>query len=112
MNPIKVLLLIVMTLFGSLGGFYFKKASSFLSKSILSLFLFLSIGGFFYVAGALLNILLLKRLPYSIVFPLTSITYFWTMLISRIWLKEKITKKKLIGISLILVGCILLSRHT
>jgi drug/metabolite transporter (DMT)-like permease len=101
-----------MTFFGSLGGFYLKKASSSFQTSIKNLFVFLAIGGIFYVAGAVINIILLKRLPYSIVFPLTSVTYFWTMLLSSVWLKERFTMKKLIGVTLILTGCIFLSLNS
>jgi uncharacterized membrane protein len=98
-----------MTFFGSLGGLFFKKASSSFQGSIKKAFLFIVIGGCFYIAASLLNILLLKRLPYSIVFPLTSITYFWTIFLSSLLLKEKVTVKKIIGVSLILLGCVCLS---
>jgi drug/metabolite transporter (DMT)-like permease len=110
-NPINILLLIVMTLFGALGGFFFKKSTTSLQKSVKGFVLYVTVGGIFYVVGAVLNILLLKGLPYSIVFPLTSVTYFWTMIISSLWLKEKITKKKVIGVTLVLIGCIFLSIH-
>lgn len=101
------LLFPVMTLFGSLGAFFFKKGTEKL-KGLVSLFLIweIYVGGFFYVTAALLNIVALKYLPYSIVIPLTSITYIWTLIIARIALGEKITVKKVIGIILILIGSI------
>lgn len=108
-NPINILLLVVMTFFGSLGGLFLKKASSSIHTSINKLISFLALGGIFYVAGAILNIFLLKRLPYTIVFPLTSVTYFWTIILSSVGLKERITGRKLIAVTLILVGCICLS---
>jgi len=43
-----------------------------------------------------------------LVLPLTSITYIWTMLVSYLALKEKITKNKIIGVILICVGAVLL----
>ncbi|WP_310196946.1 EamA family transporter [Neobacillus niacini] len=97
-----------MTFFGSLGGYFFKKASSH-SLGFNKGFLFnLCLGGFFYVLGALLNILLLKYLPYTIVYPLTSITYLWTMILSYFLLSEKINYKKIGGVSLIGLGSFLL----
>jgi hypothetical protein len=42
---------------------------------------------------AIINILVLKQLPYTIVFPLTSITYIWTLMISYFLLGEKIKGK-------------------
>ncbi len=100
-------ILIFMTLSGALGGYFFKKASSFdLKVDLVSFSKFFITGGLFYFAGAVLNIVILKHLPYTIVFPLTSITYVWTMIISFFLLKEKITFKKMIGVSLIILGSI------
>lgn len=105
-----ILLLITMTLFGAFGGFFFKKASGVKNRNISLILIFLGTGGLLYFIGALLNILLLKKLPYSIVFPLTSVTYIWTLMISYFFLGEKITLKKVIGIVLIAGGCLLLTR--
>ncbi|MFR2167688.1 MAG: hypothetical protein ACLS5W_07540 [Coprococcus sp.] len=46
-----------------------------------------------YLVSALLNIYVLRYLDYSVVLPLTSVTYIWTMVISYFILKEKISKK-------------------
>lgn len=59
--------------------------------------------------SALLNIFVLRYLDYSVVLPLTSITYVWTMIISYLILKESITKRKIAGVALILVGAVLVS---
>lgn len=59
--------------------------------------------------GALLNIYVLKFLPYTVVLPMTSLTYIWTMIISFYLLKEKITFKKILGVILILIGAFLIS---
>lgn len=105
-----IFLCIVFTLSGAFGGYFFKKAASESSGIIKIVWNpFLYIGGLFYVFGAVLNILLLKELKYTIVLPLTSITYVWTLVISRIYLKEKVTRKKLAGVSFIVMGAILLA---
>jgi drug/metabolite transporter (DMT)-like permease len=103
------LLCIVCTLFGAFGGFYFKKSASGSESIIKILFnLNLYIGGICYCIGAILNIIILKHLPYTIVMPITSITYIWTIIISYFLLKEKITIKKMLGISLIILGALML----
>ena len=66
----------------------------------------LYIGGALYLASAVANIIVLKKMEYSIVLPLTSITYIWTMILSYMILKEKITKKKIGGVILILIGAV------
>lgn len=103
------LLCIVCTLFGAFGGYYFKKSASESESIIKILFNFnLYIGGFCYCTGAVLNIIILKHLPYTIVMPITAITYIWTIIISYFLLKEKITIKKMLGISLIILGALIL----
>ncbi|MHC1720688.1 MAG: EamA family transporter [Clostridiaceae bacterium] len=102
-------LVVTMTLSGALGAYFFKKASSSADKLFNVIFKpALYAGGSFYVMGALLNILVLKELPYTVVLPLTSITYIWTLIISYMILDEKITRRKIIGVILILVGSFLL----
>lgn len=105
------LLLILMTLCGSLGGYFLKRASSNLN-SIKTLILnkYIYIGGIFYCLGAFINIILLKYIPYNIVLPLNSITYIWTLLLAYFLLGERINKYKLLGIGCIVVGVVLLTR--
>jgi len=67
---------------------------------------YLYIGSFLYTIAAVFNVWTLKKLPYSIVIPLGSITYIWTMLIARLFLKEKIRTGKIIGTLLIISGVI------
>ncbi len=102
-------ILIIMTIIGAAAGLFLKKASS--SKNIKALILNVNfyLGGILYFISALLNIYILKYLDYSIVLPLTSITYIWTMFISYIILKESITKKKILGVILIIIGALLIT---
>ena len=100
----------IMTLLGALGGYFFKKGADNLN-GLLSLILNwrVYLGGIFYVSAALLNIIALKFLPYSIVLPLTAMTYIWTMIISKVALGEKITRNKIIGTILIIIGSIFIA---
>ena len=66
-------------------------------------------GGFLYVGASLLNIFLLKHLPYSVVVPLGALTYVWTMCLSHWLVHERITKSKVLGITVILIGVVLLA---
>lgn len=105
---IESMLLAAMTMLGALGGYFFKRCTQKGLKLSLFFTLNLSIGGCFYVGGALLNIWLLKLLPYTIVYPLTSVTYIWTLIFSYFFLGEKINRRKIIGVLLILAGAFLL----
>ena len=101
--------LLIMTVLGSVASLFLKKASG--TDGILAMIknVNLYIGGFLYLASAILNIWLLRYLEYSVVLPLTSLTYIWTMVFSYMILKEKITKKKICGVFLILIGAICVS---
>lgn len=101
--------LIIMTILGSVASLFLKKASS--ADGIISMIknVNLYIGGFLYLASAVLNIWILRYLDYSVVLPLTSLTYIWTMVLSYSILKEKITGKKIVGVVLILFGAVCVS---
>lgn len=102
---------LAMTLMGALGAFFLKTGMD-RSHGLASLLRNprLCLGGCFYLAGAILNILLLRRLEYSVLYPMTAITYVWSMLLSAGFLKERLTGRKLIGVAAVLGGVFLLSR--
>jgi drug/metabolite transporter (DMT)-like permease len=99
------LVLILMTIIGAVAGYCLKKSSSVGLLNIIKNYYFY-LGAGLYFISALLNIYTLKFLDFSIVLPLTSITYIWTMIISSYKLNEKISRKKILGISAILIGAI------
>ena len=103
--------LIIMTMLGAVASLFLKKASG--TEGIIAMLknMNLYIGGFLYLASAVLNIWILRYLDYSVVLPLTSLTYIWTMVLSYLILKEKITKKKIGGVVRILIGAICVSIH-
>lgn len=104
-----VAVLVVMTLLGAVASLFLKKASG--SEGILGLIQNVSfyVGGLLYLLAAVLNIYILKFLDYSVVLPLTSLTYIWTMALSYFVLKEKITGRKMAGVALILAGAVAVS---
>lgn len=108
-NIISYSLIFIMTVLGAIAGFYLKKSSS--TNGIIELILnkYLYIGALLYLFSALINIYVLKILDYSVVLPLTSITYIWTMIISYFLLHEKITSPKIIGVMLIIIGAIFIA---
>jgi len=104
-----LLLILLMTVLGSVASLFLKRASG--SDGIITMLknYNLYLGGFLYLAAALLNVYVLRFMEYSIVLPLTSITYIWTMVISYLILKEKITGKKAAGVCLIVIGAVVLA---
>ncbi|MBS5316733.1 MAG: EamA family transporter [Clostridiales bacterium] len=106
MNSYLLIIILIFTLLGSYGSYCFKKASG--KESVLKIIFspILYIGGGFYLISLIMNIYTLKYMPYNIVFPLTSLTYIWTLILARVLLKEKVTRKKIIGIILLCLGAL------
>ena len=105
------LCILFMTLMGSVAALFLKKASGIDNVKQMIFNPNLYIGGLLYLLSSVLNIWLLRHLDYSVVLPLTSLTYIWTMVLSHFILKEMITIRKIVGIILILIGAVLVSIH-
>ncbi|WP_342576788.1 EamA family transporter [Paenibacillus sp. FSL M8-0142] len=95
-------LLLVMTLFGSLGSVLFK---AFTANKQLKLLL----AGFIsYGLGALLNIYLLGQLPYTLVMPANALTFLWALIFAKLVFKETVGIGKTAGVAFIISGLLLL----
>lgn len=104
-----VIMLLMGTVFGALGGYFFEMAVSNVENVMKVIFHpCLYVGGILYFGAAVLNIIVLKKFPYTVVLPATAITYIWTMLISYFILKEKITRNKILGVLLIIIGSLII----
>lgn len=104
-----ILSVLLMTLFGSLGALFLKRGSvKARNAKALVTTPQIWLGGCFYLAGALLNIYLLRGYSYSVVYPLTSLTYVWSLVLSALLLHERVTVQKLFGIAAICLGAFLL----
>ena len=95
------------------ASYFFKSASGALGK--LNVVILLKekgfwIGGFLYLASAIICISLLRYYDYSFILPMGSIAYIWTMVIANRLLGEDITKRKIIGVCAIIIGAILISQ--
>ena len=100
-----------MTLLGASGAYFFKKASSEAGGlSALLRMPQLYMGLCLYGISAILNVILLRYMDYSILYPMTALTYIWTLLISWKFLKESIGPMKLAGVFLIVGGVYVLSQ--
>lgn len=101
--------LLAMTALGSFASLFLKRASGANGLRALIKNTNLYAGGFLYLLSAVLNIYLLRYLPYSVVLPLTSLTYVWTMILSRLVMGEIISRKKILGVACILAGAVCVS---
>ena len=103
---------LIMTLSGSVGAIFFKKAMSALSgRSFLSLLKAPAfyIGGICYAVGLLTNVLLMQYFDYTVVYPSSALTYAWTLLISFWFLKESINWQKIAAVVCIVLGVVIMN---
>lgn len=108
-----ILLLLTTTLTGSVGALFLKKAMDDMPELTIGNVLtsrFAYLGLFFYILSAVTNIFLLGGFEYSVVFPMTSLTYVWTALISIFIFSEKVSVTKIIAIALVILGVFMISQ--
>ncbi len=103
-------LLVVFTLLGALGAFFFKRATTESATLVaLAHSKHMVIGVTCYVGSAVINIVVLQLLPYTVVLPCSAITYVWSLYLSRTFLAEYVGMAKVIGVSCILGGVVLIA---
>ena len=66
----------------------------------------LGIGG--YLVSTVFFMTGIAKGEISILFPMVSVGYVWTMLWSKLFFDEPLTRGKMAGLRLILAGCVLL----
>lgn len=102
------ILLITMTILGSVASLFLKRAAGkHFDIAIKDKNLY--IGGILYFTSAIINIYVLRHMDYSVVLPLTSLTYIWTLVLSNRFLGECVSIRKVIGVFFIILGAVLIS---
>ncbi|MGM0217351.1 EamA family transporter [Enterococcus sp. AZ126] len=108
-----VTILIITTFSGSAGALALRKGMNDLPQLTFKLVLksgWIYLGSLLYILSAVTNIVLLKFLDYSIAFPMTSLTYVWTVIISYFIFKEKLSIRKVLAVILIIMGVFIISQ--
>lgn len=111
-----IIIVILISTFAGVGMLLYKLYSNTLQKrkwNIKDIAKYLNwffiTGSICYVLSALLTIYVLKTEDLSTIFPLTALKYVIVLVLSSMFLKEKITSKKLIGTTLIIAGVVLVT---
>ena len=99
------LIILVVSLLSAFGGFYLKLGSKKFKLSFKSLKnKFLIVGVLFNIFSLGLYIYVLKFEELSTLFPFIALNYVWVSMMSKYFLKEKISFIKSMGIVFIMVG--------
>lgn len=106
-TPVESMFLVLLAGFiGSFGAVLLKSGSAKLQHGLRYLFLNykLAAGVALFVGSSYFFVLGVRAGELSVLYPLVALGYLWTLLWSRLFFKEPVTRNKFVGIALILVG--------
>lgn len=106
-----ILLVVVASFIGSFGAVFLKAGADKLERSLVGLLLNwrLSAGIAFYLASFVIYTVALRNGELTILYPMVSMGYLWTLVWARLIFKEPFTRNKFAGIGLILAGVVVLN---
>jgi drug/metabolite transporter (DMT)-like permease len=101
-----MLLVLFASFIGSFGAVFLKMGAQKLRYGLRYLFLNpqLAVGVFLFLASSGFYIMGLKRGEVSVLYPMVSLGNVWTMIWSRLFFREPMTRAKVMGVFMILVG--------
>lgn len=66
--------------------------------------------GLLFLAASLLWMYMLKNFPFSVAYPLVSLSYVFGMIAAIVFFHEDVSATRWIGVGLIMAGCCLIAR--
>lgn len=107
MTPLakSMLLVFAASVVGSFGAVFMKLGAGKVTKSIWSfLSLELAAGVGLYLGSSVFYAMGIRGGQLSVLYPMVSLGYIWTLLWSRLFFHEAFTKQKFLGLGMILLG--------
>ena len=111
-TPISAMLLVLFASFlGSFGAVFLKLGAGRISLNVKALLRNwpLAAGVALYLISTVFYLMALKKGELSILFPMVSLGYVWTLLWSRLFFGEPLTRRKFAGLALILAGLVVMN---
>jgi drug/metabolite transporter (DMT)-like permease len=111
-TPIDAILLVLFASFlGSFGAVFLKWGAGRISRNPMSFLLNwrLATGVALYLISTVFYLMALRRGELSILFPMVSLGYVWTLLWSHLFFGEPFTRRKVGALALIFAGLIVLN---
>jgi multidrug transporter EmrE-like cation transporter len=100
-----MLLVLVASFIGSFGAVFLKMGSAKLRDGLAQIVNYrLAAGVALYLLSTCFFIVAIRNGELTVLYPLVSLGYVWTMLWSKLFFKEPLTRQKFLGLFLILVG--------
>lgn len=110
-TPVSSMLLVLLASFiGSFGAVFLKSGAERLKLSLRALLsnYYLAAGVVMFLLSSYFFVLGVRHGQLTILYPMVSLGYIWTLFWSRIFFGEPFTRNKFIGLGLILAGIVCL----
>jgi drug/metabolite transporter (DMT)-like permease len=105
-----MVLVLVASIFGSFGAVFLKMGSEKLKTSLLNIFTWqAALGVGLFLVSSVFFVMGIKRGQLSVLYPMVSLNYVWTLLWSRLFFKEPVTKQKFAALGMILTGIVFIA---
>ncbi|HLK46728.1 MAG TPA: EamA family transporter [Bryobacteraceae bacterium] len=102
-----MLLVFAASLVGSFGAVFLKKGAHRLDGTLLSfLNRQLILGVVLFLGSSVFYVLGIRGGELSVLYPMVSLGYVWTLLWSRLFFHETFTPQKFLGLGLVLLGVV------
>ena len=108
-TPVQSVALVALASFiGSFGALFLKGGAAKAKGGIRNWLLNgrLIVGVALFVLSSLAYVVGLRKGELSVLYPMVSLSYIWTMLWSCLFLKERLTRNKVWGLALIVLGIV------
>jgi drug/metabolite transporter (DMT)-like permease len=100
-----ILLVFAASVVGSFGAVFLKLGAACLDGTLRSFInARLAVGVALFLGSSVFYAMGIKGGPLSVLYPMVSLGYIWTMVWSRVFFRESFTREKFIGLALILLG--------
>ncbi|MGO9230671.1 MAG: EamA family transporter [Bryobacteraceae bacterium] len=107
-TPLSSMLMVLFaSVIGSFGAVFLKLGAVRLTGIMSLLNWRLALGVGLYLGSSVAYALGIRHGQLSVLFPMVAVGYIWTLLWARLFFHERFTRTKLIGLSLVLVGVLL-----
>ncbi len=108
-TPVRSIALVMLaSFFGSFGALFLKSGAArlhFNLKALVSNWR-LALGVTLFVTSSVAYVVGVRKGELSILYPMVSLSYIWTLLWSKLFLKEPFTRNKFYGLALIVLGIV------
>jgi drug/metabolite transporter (DMT)-like permease len=100
-----MLLVLVASLFGSFGAVFLKLGAARLKNGFWHVLnVPLGVGVALFLGSSYFFVLGIRHGELSVLYPMVSLGYIWTLVWSRVFFKEAFTRQKFMGLGMILLG--------